>query len=238
MYLQTDPLPLTHIKECFGDSYAIVRGSPEWTSEYNRCLEFVDGFPKSFKNFVQLLSEVLCLPADEPFDLAFALDRYKVPEEDVHPTDWANTEVGDLVYRSKYFTSSPALQAAAREALAGKLAEAIRRHPSYHAAPYIVSVPGSSGDGTSTGESIARQVAGLTAKRLIQTIGPARPARKANPGLDVRGMFHLPAMLDGPCIVLDDVWMSGTTIREVGRVARHGGASHVYGLAAARTMRN
>lgn len=238
MYLHAEQLPLTHIMECFGDHYTVVDGSSERASQYDYCLEFTSEFPPGFEDMVQLLTDALCLPPEEPLDLALALDRYKVPDDDLPATAWANTEIGELVHRAKYYKSSPGLQEAARETLAERLAGAIQSHPAYWRAPYLVSVPGASGDGTSTGEIVARLVSQRTGKRLIQTVGPERPAKKANPSLDVRGMFQLPTMLDGPCVVVDDVWMTGATIREVGRVARGAGAPSVYGLAAARTMRN
>ncbi len=142
MYLHAEQLPLTHIMECFGDHYTVVDGSSERASQYDYCLEFTSEFPPGFEDMVQLLTDALCLPPEEPLDLALALDRYKVPDDDLPATAWANTEIGELVHRAKYYKSSPGLQEAARETLAERLAGAIQSHPAYWRAPYLVSVPG------------------------------------------------------------------------------------------------
>jgi hypothetical protein len=237
LYLKTPQLPLTHIAACFDSKYRTV-AVPASRPEYNRCLEFRSGFPDGLAGLVSLLETGLCLPAPAPFDLVLALDRYKTIDEDVPADQWANTEVGQLIHQAKYFTYSPGKQKQAREALAARLAAAIERHPAYRDAPYLLSVPGSSGTGNSTGERVAHLVAEATHKQLIQTIGPARAPRKADPSLDVRGLFSSPTMLDGPCVIVDDVWHTGATCTEVARVAKLAGAHAVYGLVGARTMRN
>lgn len=228
---------MTHIKACFAPEYSLVPVATD-RGEFNRCLQFPGSFPDGFETLVSLLQTALCLPAPPPFDLTLALDRYKTADDDVPPEQWANTEVGELIYRAKYFTYSPDKQRQARNSLAERMTEAIGKHPAYRDAPYLLSVPGSSGDGNSTGEMLARLVAEASGKQLIQTIGPARAQRKADPGLDVAGLFSSPTMLDGPCVVVDDVWHTGTTCTEVARVAKLAGADAVYGLVGARTMRN
>lgn len=236
-YLKTEDLPLTHIKACFDSEYSLVTVSAD-RSEFNRCLQFPGSFPEGFEALVSLLQAALCLPAPPPFDLTLALDRYKTIDDDVPPEQWANTEVGELIYRAKYFTYSPGKQRQARNSLAERMAEAIGKHPAYRDAPYLLSVPGSSGDGNSTGELLARLVAEVTGQQLIQTTGPARAQRKADPSFDVTGLFSSPTMLDGSCVVVDDVWHTGATCTEVARVAKLAGAHAVYGLVGARTMRN
>lgn len=237
LYLKTPRLPLSHIAACFGSEYSMVTGSGKF-SEFDWCLEFHGGFPNDLAELVTLLETALCLPAPDPFDLVLALDRYKTIDEDLLPNQWPNTEVGELVHRAKYYVTSPGTQKSARELLAGRMVEAIGKHPAYRDAPYLLSVPGSAGDGSSTGELVARMVANATGKRLVQTLGPPRPPRKADPSSDVSGLFSSPSMLDGACVIVDDVWHTGGTCIEVARVAKLAGASEVYGLIGARTMRN
>ncbi|WP_328714039.1 ComF family protein [Gordonia sp. Z-3] len=206
--------------------------------DFNWCLEFPGPFPEGFEQLVSLLETALCLPAPSPFDLVLALDRYKIVDEELPPEQWENTEAGELVHKAKYYLSSPQIQRSARESLTRRMANAIWSHPVYRDAPYLISVPGSSGRGNSTGEQIARLVAAETGKQFIQTVGPARPQRKADPTFDVSGLFSLPSMLSGSCVIIDDVWHTGATCVEVARTAKLAGADAVYGLVAARTMRN
>ncbi|BDH59751.1 hypothetical protein [Tsukamurella sp. PLM1] len=237
LYLKTADLPLAHIAACFGSGYRLVE-VPASRAEFNRCLEFPGALPDGVGELVSLLGSGLCLPAPAPFDLVLALDRYKTVDDELPPSQWKNTDVGELVYRAKYYVFSPGAQRRARKALAARLADAIGKHPAYRDAPYLLSVPGSAGDGNSTGELLARLVAESTSKQLIETIGPARAQRKADPSLDVSGMFSSPTMLDGACVIIDDVWHTGGTCTEVAHVAKRAGADAVYGLVGARTMRN
>jgi hypothetical protein len=188
---------------------------------------------------LRLLSEVLSLPTgrDGRLDLATALDWYKIVDDSVAPTDWSNTPTGDLVTRMKYWTSKPSVRRSSADTLIGHLSSAIDCHPLYRSAPTILTVPGSGGDGNSVGEYVAAGVAEQTGKTLLRTVGPAREPRKgggAVGGLD--GLFTLDSMIHGSCIVVDDVFRSGASMKAVALAARRGGATHVYGLAAAKTI--
>jgi predicted amidophosphoribosyltransferase len=44
--------------------------------------------------------------------------------------------------------------------------------------------------------------------------------------------------LDGSCIIVDDVLRTGDSMREVARVAKRAGAPSVYGIVAAKTIRD
>lgn len=129
------------------------------------------------------------------------------------------------------------MRRASAHTLIDSLSDVVSRHPSMRVAPSVVSVPGSNGDGNSVGEYIARRLAELTGKALIVTTGPAREPREAGgsyQGLD--GLFELPSLVDGACIVVDDVFKSGTTMRATALAARRAGATAVYGLAAVKTI--
>lgn len=237
-YLKSEWLPLSHIEHCYKGQFDRRDVPAERAADYNTCLHWPGGFPAGSRELVEVLSDCLVLPTDDHrIELAMALDWYKVIDADVPSTQWDNTVPGQLVYKAKYWVSNPPVRRAAAEQLIEMLSTAIARHPAYRASKYIVSVPGSNGDGTSVGEYIATHVAEQTGKLLAKTTGPAREPRKgggATSSLD--GQFALPTLLDGTCLVIDDVYKSGMTMRATALAARQAGASAVYGLVAAKTV--
>ena len=237
-YLRCDWLPFSHIEYCFGAHFDNIAVPASRADDYRYCLQWRNGFPDGARELVDLLSEALVVPPrhDRRIDLAVALDWYKILDPAVSSDQWENTVVGDLIWKMKYWKDAGTRRAAA-DRLVAMLAAAVSRHPALRGAPYVVSVPGSAGDGNSVGEYIARHVADQTGKSLIQTIGPAREARKGGGSLDaLDGRFHLPTSLHHPCIVVDDVYRSGVTMRATALAARQAGAPSVFGLAAAKTI--
>jgi hypothetical protein len=176
IYLQSPLLPIRHIEHCFVDLFEARDVRRERAEEFNQCLHWYDGIPPAAKGLVTLLKSGLALPTTgSAFDLLMALDWYKIPDDTVPPESWPNTESGELVRRAKYFKSSPNIMAAAQAQLAQHLATTVEIHPALQDAPYLVSVPGSQGNGRSSGERIAGLVAETTGKQLVSTIGPPRP---------------------------------------------------------------
>lgn len=236
-YLKCDRLPLSHIEHCFDGQFEKRSVPAERAVDYDICLHWPNGTPAGARRLVELLADGLALPTrDDRIDLALALDWYKVVDADVPSTQWENTAAGQLVFKAKYWVSNPPVRRAAAAELIDLLSAAIGRHPAFHAAPYLVSVPGSGGDGVSVGEFIAAGVAEQTGKSLIKTVGPAREARKGGAVSTLDGQFSLPSLIDGPCVVVDDVYKSGMTMRATALAARRAGAARVYGLVAAKTI--
>ena len=236
IYLQSGNLPIRHISHCFPDSFNEIDVRREHAAKFNHCLHWPDPIPAKATDLVTLLQAVLALPThDNDCELSLALDWYKDFTEEGEPV---NSEVGELVRRAKYFKYSPHIMSAAQAQLAGRLADVVRRHPALDQAPYLVSVPGSKGDGRSAGERIAGMLADLTSKDLVKTVGQSRPERKEDQSCKLEGLFKLPAPLDGPCVIVDDVCRSGTTLREIALLAKNAGAPTVYALVGARTRRN
>jgi hypothetical protein len=236
LYLQSGEIPIQHLLHCFPEHFDEIDVRGERVRQFNHCLHWHDRIPVAAKKLVTLLTNTLALPAqDKACDLSLAIDWYKNPLDD---GEWENTEVGEIIYRAKYFRKTPTIMMAAQAQLAGRLADVAGQHLALDAAPYLVSVPGSKGDGMSAGERIAATVADLTGKQLVKTIGPPRPERKGDQSCSVKGLFKIPALLDGSCIILDDVSRSYDTLREVGLLAKNAGATSVYALVGAKTRRN
>ncbi|MCL8251357.1 hypothetical protein AERO_08170 [Aeromicrobium fastidiosum] len=202
--------------------------------DFNYRRSFKQGLPPEIRTTAKLLREVLTMTAREHLDFAIALDWYKIPDPDVEANNWRNTDVGELVNRSKYRESrASAIQ------LVDKIQEIVETHPLLKRAEYLATVPGHNADGKSFGERLARTIAKRTGKTIMQTTCPSgrRDQQKSGQAPSLDGLFEMPQTLWGEVVIIDDVYKSGATMNAVGLAARQAGADHVYGLAAVRTMR-
>lgn len=236
VFIASPELPIMHVQRSLPGGFIKTGVSP--SDQYQVCLRYSGQFPETLPDLLDLLKDRLCLPTGNwaPLDLALALDYYKIPPAE-DGGEWKNTNSGELVSRAKYWVSDPGMQRLCREKIVEKVADTIRRHPILNSASRIVSVPGSKGNGSSVGESIAAGVATRLGRPLISTIGPVRPERKGDQAASIAGLFSVPEMIHGNCVIVDDVWRSGETAAEVGRAARTAGASAVHAVVAAKTMR-
>ncbi|WP_261675280.1 phosphoribosyltransferase [Streptomyces lusitanus] len=212
----------------------------EEAASWSHRLYFAQGLPAGVATFAQLMTKILTLVTHPPLDFALVLDWYKIPDPDIDPYYWHNTEAGELNRRSKYFNGSPGIQAAARDKLVDQLSHVISEHPLYRDAAYLVTVPGSAADGKSHAEQLAQKIAHSTGKRIIQTQslkGPRPPAKEQQTLLSPDD-FALPHSVTGDVVIVDDVYRSGGTMRAVAGAAKRSGATRALGLAIVRTMRN
>ena len=208
-------------------------GGVQWTHRFR----FDGPYHRSLRDFLDLLKRVLTLTPVSELDCALVLDFYKVPDPDLAPTDWANTEVGERVNRAKYWATDPVEQRRAGRWLADALAEVVEQHSGYQSADAIVAVPGTQ---TEFGDKLARAVAHRVGKPLVRAVASSKDRRPAKEGHATGGLeqFIVPSLDAGTeVIIVDDVYRSGKTMRGVAVAARAAGAGSVLGLVAARTMR-
>ncbi|NJP44475.1 phosphoribosyltransferase [Actinacidiphila epipremni] len=216
-----------------------VRVPEDRESEWSHRLHFPRGMPGENRTLADLLKSVLSLTVRSPLDCCIALDWYKIPDPDVDPMKWKNTEAGELNYRSKYYYPGVDLNRA-RHRLITRFSEVINKHPLYRDAAAIVSVAGHKADGRSHGEILASAVAEATGKRLIMTQtpdGPRAPAKESQ-GTITEKTFSLNERIIGNVVILDDVYSSGATMHAVAKVAKRAGADRIFGLSIVKTMRN
>ncbi|MBO0879017.1 MAG: hypothetical protein J2P17_01260 [Mycobacterium sp.] len=236
VYLATDELPITHIDLCFRNGYQL---RPIGTGTFTHCLEWPTLMPTQLKELIALLTEVLVLPTvDSGLDGVVALDWYKIVDAGKPSMQWENTDVGQLVHEAKYYINDATKRRIARTALVERLSDAVQRHPALNSVPYMISVPGHMSDGTSTAERIVADLAQRTDKILVRMEGRPRPERKGQQRGNLTGTFTAPMTLNAPCVIVDDVYRSGETLREAARAARAAGAGRVFGLVAAKTRRS
>jgi hypothetical protein len=172
-------------------------------------------------------------------DHCFALDFYKRPVDDLDSMQWPNTEAGDLVYRSKYWSGDASQQAFS--ALVMRMAAFLRGHPLLAASSCVVSIPGRIGSETGHGERLAREVAAASGKSFHHTRALYEEREAAKEGSRLRMdqvEVHPVVFIDDIVIIVDDVMRSGGSMSAVAASARAQGAIRVYGLAAAKTLRN
>lgn len=220
-------------------------------------LVFPGNVPNAVRDFATSLCSLVTVDLKKdwkdklPVDFVAALDFYKSPDRSTPDrntpgpntstpgSELIDTEVGALVHRMKYWADDPATQDAARAQLAQRLATAITANPVLAAARTLAVVPGHNADGNSHGERLAADVAALLPQLDVVTINAApRDARKGEDRGSLTGTMSLATPVRGQCLVIDDVVRSGETFLEAARAARAAGASEVYALACAKTIRS
>ncbi len=210
-------------------------GQNEWLYAY----QLPQGLDQPLERFLTLLADVVTIGrAPDPIVHCLALDLYKVPQPNVDPMDWSNTPAGDLIYRYKYW-DAPA-SAGALEDLRAQLSRVIRDHPSLRKADVIISIPGQDARVIGHGERLAQAVAEDVGMPFRRTTGlyavrePAKHGFRLQPEhVAVSGDLFLENV-----IIVDDVFRSGGSMGTVARKATEAGALDVFGLVAAKTLRN
>ena len=160
------------------------------------------------------------------------------------------TRLGDLVYRAKdYNRRKPVGNQGAANALVRALKAFIRQHPRYRAADVIVCAPSSQRTVTSNLPSYIGPRLGTSlgmrferAERVVSAFPQKERKDLPNPGAALNIQLNTMAVtvqLGGSsCILLDDLYESGGTLRELGRACRQAGAEEVLGLTVTKTAGN
>jgi len=170
-------------------------------------------------------------------DVSHCLDLYKLPDDDIPPDDWPYTDVGHLMYRAKYWHNRPSAVK-----IGNRLIDLIRRHPAISRAQVVCAMP-TSGSGKHFdsprlwSHTIASQL-GIHSVDLVRT----RPVvqQKAIGSFEERARNQLASMecddLGGAtALVVDDLYMSGETMKEAVRALCIAGAADVFALCAVKT---
>lgn len=180
-------------------------------------------------------------------DECFALAQHMVLTES---GGFARTSVGQTVREAKpYDTGWNAGSKQQAVKLAAMLHDFVRAHPTYARAPLVAAVPASNPDKRfDLPTFLVEQVAAATGKenatpaiRKARTTRPMKDcATLAEKAANIKDAFVIDATrLAGKSVVLiDDIYHTGTSINELGRLLRAGGAQAVFGLTLTKTIRN
>jgi hypothetical protein len=219
--------------------------NPRWLEtdeEWTHCLRFDGPYGEWLDDLIELLKTVLTLNAPSQLDVALALDFYQVPPDEQNP-EWTKTPTGLLVYRKYFKPEYPNSRDSVRTAgfrLTKKLAEVITRHPLFQTASLIIVVPSTTNPwkfGEVLGRSVAKRV-GLD-YATAQCLSPDhRQAKEGHLSAGVEPYRIDSDITDQGVIIVDDIYRTGQTIRDIGHAAREQGASEVLALVGTRTMRN
>ncbi len=194
---------------------------------------------------LQTLAQIVILPCPDNIEVALTLDWYKVPDPQVDPFEWPNTETAELLNQGKYRSrSNPDRQAHFGRALADRIASTINGHPLLKRSTVVVDVPGHDSEQVSFGSRLAASVAvrlGVPMRRTsaVSTFRPpAKSSHSDTRAAAINGQFIVQNDLSfSTALIVDDVYRSGTSMAETARAARIAGAQTVYGISAVRTMR-
>ncbi|MBI2692592.1 MAG: hypothetical protein HYX29_11690 [Solirubrobacterales bacterium] len=229
----------TQLKLCFGASGIERRelepaDSPDWTHRFEVPTELVE----DVQPMLELLSRTLLIPCEAPMYALIALGFYKDPRSSSNSMEWNNAPAGELIARAKY-----AKDAGKLDELVTELADVIETHPLYaDHGQAVISVPGHRSAQVSFSEVLAAAVAERTQLPLVKVSGQSaeRPQAKSEEraNLDLSHEFVVEGDISGKVvIVVDDVYMSGKTMKNIAAVLSDSGARAVIGLVGARTLK-
>ena len=200
----------------------------------------------ALRDLCQLFHDAVLLP-DDDLDESFALAFHKVPTE---AGGLARSRLAQLVYAAKPYdrANHPGDRAKAKE-LAALFAAFIGRHPTYRRAELVAAVPPSNKDKPFDLPAVlAEEVAALTghpsATAAVHKTRDTRPMKEcptmADKMANLAGAFaaDAAAFAGRRVLLLDDIYQTGFSVREVGRALRTAGAVQVLGLAATKTFRD
>jgi ATP-dependent DNA helicase RecQ len=196
--------------------------------------------------FLDLMTQHYCVVDD--LDECHVLDKHWKQKPS---GGYQRTNIGELVYLAKPYSLGTGDRRAAND-LGRAVARFVLAHPAYARADLIVPVPPSDPD---CPFHLPSYLAAWAAERLKQYLsirdgtGVVLKTRKTRPQKavhsqqekveNVSGAFQLVGRVRNKrVVVVDDLYQSGATINEVGRVIREGGAVEVLGLAVTKTHRN
>lgn len=148
---------------------------------------------------------------------------------------YAGTEVGTAIKASKYQKEGPY-----PDWLVDKAVEVLKKHWSARGFDGVVHVPS-----TTSGDLVGDFASRLAAKLGIPHLDVVRKARPTEPQKNftnriqkrhnLAGAFACTARLRGRLLVVDDVYDSGVTLEEMGKILKKAGAEELYALTLAKT---
>jgi len=196
---------------------------------------------------LQMFQDVVCIEDDLTETFALGYHTHMDPTG-----SYARTALGSLVYQAKPYRGdwTPQRERAADEIVA-KMAQFIEIHPTYARAGIIAATPPSR-PGTPNlpiylAEQLAAQLGKINGTLWINKTRTTRPMKDCQTVQEkinnVKGAFALPpqycAQVKGQWVILlDDIYQTGFTLNEVGRVLFEAGAKAVLGLITTKTGRD
>ncbi len=199
------------------------------------------------KTLLQMLQDVVCIEDDLTETFALGYHTQMAPAG-----SYARTALGSLVYRAKPYRGDWTLQRKqAADEIVTKMAQFIETHPTYARAGIIAAVPPSKPDKPNLPIYLVEQIAARLNKvngtlwiNKTRTTKPMKDCQTVQEKINnVKGAFALSsqycARVKGQWVILlDDIYQTGFTLNEVGRVLFGAGAEAVVGLVTTKTAQD
>jgi len=205
-------------------------------SDWTHRIEFDGPLSAEARSTLSVLQSALTLSRREELRIALALDFHMVPTDGVDPQLWPHTEAGSLLNRAKYRGSAEALTE-----LGTRLSGIATRHALYTLADVVLSVPGHDSSQVSFGERLAHAVASNLSLPLVSatcSVNRRPQAKSGEATADLESLFSVDPSVQGQvCLIVDDVYRSGSSMVAVARAAQRSSARACIGIAATRTLR-
>jgi hypothetical protein len=182
------------------------------------------------------------LTVQDACDISHCLDFYRYPEEtDQDPERWPYTRTGRQLYQAKYRGSGSAVLV-----LRDGLVDFVACHPGLVRSGTVAAMPPSSQHGNrpdcpAVWASAIGNALGAKAVTLLRT-RPTSPQKdiedRDERARNQRGSMRAPQSVAGDTVlVVDDLYMQGDSMEEAVRALREAGATVVFGLCVAKTVK-
>ena len=221
----------------------VVRMPPRTPFETKEVFEVVSGdteMQASLRAFLAFLQR--CITIDDGLDESHALAPHSVLKDD----GWHRTYVGNLVNRAKDYYSNHAFRdREAASEICDLVIEFLQGHPRYRAAAAVAPAPSSNPD---VQENLPWVISSVVSERLgkrlviprrLEEIPPQKGYDESVTGMSrerlQEGTVGVDHTVSGTVVVIDDLYKSGGTLKEVGRACHGAGANSILGLAITKT---
>lgn len=189
-----------------------------------------------------LMMMTKALTVRDACDISHCLDFYKYPVETAEtPEDWPYTPTGGSLFRAKYRGNKPEARRIQEE-----LTDFASAHPALARSDVVAAIPPSSEHGNRPDWPAvwASGVAGVLRARVV-ALRRTRPTRlqkgiedREERARNQRGSIAAERLVAGSTVlVLDDLYMQGDSMEEAVRALREAGATAVFGLCVAKTVK-
>lgn len=234
-------------RRAFPSAKVSIEGTESWAEpeEVFRIAATGEQITSRLRMFLELNRRSIAILDD--LDESRALGPRALPSEG---EEWPRTGIGELVYRAKDYVGRYAVrdEGAAAE-ICDLIVEFIENHPRYSRSDALVAAPSSTPEKKYTlPRVIAERVSKSTGKRLLvadrvrsipaQKEYDAQAAGVSRAELQNESVVLMDDAEGLTIIVLDDLYESGSTMAEVARACRAGGAASVLGLAFVKNAKN
>ncbi len=192
---------------------------------------------ETFTKFLDLLKRHIAI--DDSLDESHALAPHSLPPEG---EEWNRTSMGKLVKKAKsYYGEAAYKDKQAAKEICMLLLNFINSHPRYRRADILVPAPSSNPARTKTlSLALSKAISKRLEKRLVtpvrlKPIPPQKDYEEGTSGVPrsevQKGTVDIAESMQGShAIIIDDLYDSGETLKEVARACREAGAMSVLGL--------